>query len=107
LAQTAKPIPQGRLVTALYRDRPPDALRALAKLLQANDLVSILATYDGRKLSLVVNCGPASGLSARDILSQYLAPLVGKGGGDPRFAQGGGEATAEQVAVLEKKLSQI
>ena len=107
LAQTAKSIPQGRLVTALYRDRPPDALRTLAKLLQADDLVSILAAYDGRKLSLVVNCGPVTGLSARDLLSQYLAPLSGKGGGDPRFAQGGGEVTEEQVAALDEKLSQI
>jgi alanyl-tRNA synthetase len=105
LAAQAEPIPQGRLVTALFPDRPLDQLRALAKLLQPKpDLVALLAGYDGRKLSLAVSCGEATGLSAKTLLSQQLAPIGGKGGGDDRLAQGGGEATA---AVVEEIMNQM
>lgn len=105
LAAQAKPIPQGRVVTALFQDRPLDQLRALAKLLQPEpDLVVVLAGYDGRKLSVAVSCGEATGLSARKLLTQQLTPIGGKGGGDDRLAQGGGEATQAEV---ERMMAQV
>jgi alanyl-tRNA synthetase len=86
-----------RLVRASFSGRPVGELRKLAEeLKQVSDLVSFLATYDGQKLSLVVTCGASSGNDARQLLSNHLAGIHGRGGGDTRLAQGGGMATEEQ-----------
>jgi alanyl-tRNA synthetase len=101
LNREAQSIDGYRRVAVLFRDRPLNDLRQLAKSLQpVPDLVAVLAGFDGRKLALVVSCGIDSGISARDLLASQLATIGGRGGGDHRLAQGGGEVTEEQVEQL-------
>lgn len=101
LTAQANPIGSVRLVTRQYLNRPMSELRELAKLLQTQaDLVAALAGYDGQKLSLVVSCAAETGINGRELLAQALTPIGGKGSGDARLAQGGGSATAEQVAQV-------
>jgi alanyl-tRNA synthetase len=93
LAEQAKSVGSLKLVTAIFRDRPPAELRSLGmKLRNQPGLVSLLAGYDGQKLSLVVACAGDAGLNACDLLNRHLAPLNGRGGGDAGLAQGGGVA---------------
>jgi len=98
LTTQAEPIADGRLVTALYRNRSAGELRELAKLLQTQEkLVTLLAGFDGQKLALVVSCGRETTFSARELLAKHLAQINGRGGGDAHLAHGGGEATPAQV----------
>ncbi len=89
------------LVTKLYPNWSINELRELAGVLPAQDnLVAVLAGYDGQKLSLVVRCDEGSGLSARELLARCLVSIEGKGSGDARLAQGGGTATLEEATQL-------
>jgi alanyl-tRNA synthetase len=103
-AQTASsPLGVGslRLVTALFHDRPGTELRQLGmKLRDLPGMVALLAAFDGGKLSLVVACAQDSGIDARDLLKQHLAPFNGRGGGDPSLAQGGGVAEETSLEKL-------
>ena len=98
LVSQAKSIAAGRLVTKTYPNRSIGELRELVKQLQTEEnLVALLAGFDGEKLSLVVGCGVKTGVSARALLVRHLDQIGGRGGGDDRLAQGGGTATSEQV----------
>ncbi len=104
LAESARPVEKWRLVTALFPNRPPAELRLLAGKLRAfPGLISLLASYDGQKLSLVAACAPDSGLNARLLLEQHLTPLACRGGGDESLAQGGGPV---EQAALDRLFSQ-
>jgi alanyl-tRNA synthetase len=85
------------LILATFEDRPVTELRLIAsQLQQMQGVIALLATYDGRKISLVVSSNQDSGISARELVNQQLAVIGGKGGGDATLAQGGGQATREQ-----------
>ena len=97
----AKKFDPYRLILATYIDRPLSELRELGKLLQKEaDVIAVLAGYDGQKLSLVVSCTENVGVSARELLTQHLAQIDGKGGGDDKIAQGGGLAIEQQIETF-------
>jgi alanyl-tRNA synthetase len=90
-----------KLITASFRERTPQDLRALATQLQNEpSVVAVLASYDGAKLSLVVACARDTGISANELIRQQLAEIGGRGGGDARLAQGGGGADEKQFAAF-------
>lgn len=112
LAEAAMPVGGVRLAAALFHARPPAELRLLAaELRKAADLVGVLGSHDGQKLSLVVCCGEGvaalTWVSARDLLVKLLAEIGGRGGGDAQMAQGGGAASEEQSASMIEKASNI
>ena len=95
-----------KLLRASYEGRPLGELRVMAEQLKrVPDLVAFLATYDGQKVSLVVTCGEASGRDARQLLTNQLALMGGRGGGDPRLAQGGGVATEAQYRQFLQQIN--
>lgn len=105
LSAQAEPIRSVRLVTKLYPNRTIGELRELAKQLQTQDnLVAVLAGYDGQKLTIVTGCAVGSAINARELLDHCLAGIGGRGSGDARLAQGGGNASPEQVARLLAKV---
>lgn len=98
LSAQAESIGTIRLVAKLYPNRALGELRELTKRLAEQDnLVAVLAGYEGQKLALVVACAVETEVSARDLLAYCLAQIGGKGSGDDRLAQGGGNATTAQV----------
>ncbi len=101
LAASAQTVGSLRLVTALFRNRLATDLRQLAmKLRELPGMVALLATSDGQKLSLVVACAADTGMDARDLLKEHLAPFNGRGGGDASLAQGGGTASTDAETGL-------
>ena len=104
LSAAAEPVENVRLVTALFENRPAAELRSLAdKLRREPNLVTVLASFDGSKLSVVAACGQESGVNARDLLQNHLAPFDGHGGGNAGLAQGGGPANRSVLEVLFKQ----
>ncbi len=101
LADSAQTVGGLRLVTRLYAARPAAELRLLAgKLLAAEKTVAVLASEEGGKLSLAVAAAPDSGVEARELLNRLLGPIGGRGGGDARLAQGGGQGSETQARLL-------
>lgn len=101
LSAGAKPVGPLHLVTKLYPNRSLGELRDLTRRLPTTDnLVAVLAGHDGQKLSLVISCASGSGVNARALLADLLAPISGQTSGDARLAQGGGSVTVEQAAQL-------
>jgi alanyl-tRNA synthetase len=93
LVAAAQSLDEIRLVTASFRNRAPQQLRALAGLLQNEPgVVAFIASYDGTKATLLVTCGDNVGVRANDLIRKALASINGRGGGDARLAQGGGVA---------------
>lgn len=93
LAASALTVGPLRLLTVTFQARPAAEMRGLAlKLRDVPGLVSLLACYNGGKLSLVAACAPDTDMDARDLLVKHLAPLKLRGGGDKSLAQGGGAA---------------
>ena len=101
LAQFAERVDDKWLATKLFEDRDAGELRMLAmKLRLYPKMVALLASFDGKKLSLVTACADDTDLNASELLRDHLAPFGGRGGGDLTIAQGGG--SAENVDELFK-----
>ncbi len=101
LAAGAEQIDRIKLVRASFVARPSSELRTLADVLKKiGDVVAVLASYDGQKVSMVVTCGESTGKDARHLLTEYLLQIGGRGGGDAGLAQGGGVASEVQYQAL-------
>lgn len=99
MVQLAEPIEEKWLATALFENRDPGELRSLAMKLRAYPgMVAVLASFDGKKLSLVAACAEDTALDASQLLQDHLAPFNGRGGGDQSIAQGG--CAAEEISEL-------
>jgi alanyl-tRNA synthetase len=104
LIADAETVDELRLVTALFENRPASELRSLAdKLRREPGMVALLATFDGKKLSMVAACAEDTNVDARELLNNHLAPVGGHGGGNPNLAQGGGAANKSALEVLFKQ----
>ncbi|MGB7874576.1 MAG: DHHA1 domain-containing protein [Anaerolineales bacterium] len=104
LSAAAEAVGSLRLVTALFENKPAAELRSLANKLRNNpDMVAVLASYDGAKLSMVAACGQDTGLNAHELLQNHLAPFGGRGGGDAGLAQGGGATNHSALEILFKQ----
>ena len=99
---------ENRFVCSTFENRPTNELRTLADVLKANNQVlALLASYDGNRLSVIVACGANINADAKEILQQILSLFDGKGGGDRQIAQGGGIAKREDIDVLLSNGRQI
>jgi alanyl-tRNA synthetase len=84
-------------------DKPPGDLRALAQtLMQSQKVVALLASVDDR-VHLCFACGDAVGIDVSELLREACTQLDGKGGGQPRLAQG--SAPAADVDRIEAVLA--
>ncbi|HXF63775.1 MAG TPA: DHHA1 domain-containing protein [Caldilineaceae bacterium] len=113
LAQTAQALlaaaqPVGDLrVAARVLDLPPDAVKTLANLLQAEGrTVALLGTAAGGKPTIIFARSEDGRLHMGNLLRAALAAFGGGGGGRPEFAQGGGvpaEKLAEVIAFAQEQ----
>jgi alanyl-tRNA synthetase len=101
LAEKGERYGSWRGVVAAFENRPIPELRSMAETLKTiPGLVSVLSSYDGDKLSLVVTCAEKTGIAARDLLGKLLTSIGGRGGGDQQIAQGGGSATIDEFKLF-------
>lgn len=108
LAEAGTLIAGRRLALGAFQNRPTLELRALGEALRVKpNTIGVLASHDGQKLTLVTSAHPETGLDARRLLQQLLAPLSGRGGGELSLAQGGAPATAAQVEAILQSAGQI
>jgi alanyl-tRNA synthetase len=90
LVHKASELKRLRLVVHLFEDKDARALKILATLLQEQpDMVALLASTFGEKLSVVFACAENVSLHAGNLLRAALQQFGGNGGGRPDFAQGG------------------
>jgi alanyl-tRNA synthetase len=108
LAETAETIHGRRVTLAIFDGRPVSELRLLGgELAKRPELVSVLVSIDGQKITLAAACGEGAGIPARDLLPRLLAPFDGRGGGDTRLAQGGGSVTPDQAREIEQVIRRV
>jgi len=99
VVQLAEKVGENWLVTKSFENRSPAELRTLAiQFRNYPNMVALLASFDGEKLSLVISCAADTGLNANELLQKHLAPYQGRGGGDSTIAQGGG--VAENIEAI-------
>jgi alanyl-tRNA synthetase len=102
LAEAAETIHGRRTALAIFAGRPVSELRLLAgELAKYANVVGVLVSIDGQKVTIAAVFGESTGISARDLLPRLLAPFNGRGGGDARLAQGGGIVAPEQIGEIE------
>ena len=61
----------------------------------------------GPTIRIIVYCGPESGRKAGEISREIAGILGGSGGGDAKFAQGGGKDTSKKDLAIAKAKSMI
>ena len=95
-----------RLVKLSLENVSVDDLRKIGDFLKDKEqnLVAVLSTVNGEKLSLLAVCGKgaiAKGVKAGDII-KTIAPIVGgRGGGKPDSAMGGGSDLAKLGEAMD------
>jgi len=92
----AKPIGALRVVRAVLAGRTPADLRALALRLSETPGVVALLASPGERTQLCFACAEGSGVDAAALLRRACEALGGKGGGQPRIAQGSAPASVEE-----------
>ena len=99
IVQFAEQIEEKWVITKVFESRSAGELRDLAlRLRQYPKMVALLASHDGKKLSLVAACADDIELNANELLQDHLIPFGGRGGGDATIAQGG--CAAEDISEL-------
>lgn len=98
-----------KIVSHIFKDRTIKELQKLARIIisEANDTITFIVAINGPQLQLVCAKGTAAKGNMKNLISEILPLINGKGGGNESFAQGGGEAllTGEQtIQLLLEKL---
>jgi alanyl-tRNA synthetase len=108
LIAQAEPVGGMSVVRRAFADRPLDEVRALAKAIAINNGVALLGLR-AEKTQLIFACGEQAKVDCGALLRTVLAPLGGRGGGQPTLAQGGlpdpsrlEEALAAALATLAR-----
>jgi len=92
-----------RLVGAVFQNRTIQELQQLARQVTAENTQTavFLISENENRLQLVCARGEARHESMKQILEKTLRLINGKGGGNDRFAQGGGEAIMTGEKLLD------
>ncbi len=107
LARRAEPVGTISVVATLIPEATPDDLKQLAsRLTEAPGRVALLATA-GERGQIVFARSDGLPIDAGAILRQASAPFGGRGGGQPKLAQGGIPEPQQTEAVLEEALRMV
>lgn len=100
---------EGATITSTFQNRSIQELQKLAKIIVAESLetICLLVSENEGKLQIVAAKGSKVELSMKELLTNVLPVIQGKGGGNERIAQGGGENLLTSKQLIEKALSYI
>ena len=78
------------------------------KLIAKNDTTAFCGIFEaGPTIRIMVYAGEQSGVNASKIVKEIASILSGSGGGDAKFAQGGGKDTSKKEQAIAKAKSMI
>ena len=78
------------------------------KLVAKDDTAAFCGIFEaGPTIRVMIFAGEQSGVNAGDIAKEISSILGGSGGGDAKFAQGGGKDTSKKDAAIQKAKSMI
>jgi alanyl-tRNA synthetase len=105
IAATAQRIGGYQVIVQAWADRPVEAAKSLANLLQGRGhTIALLATSVGGKSTIIFarsNDSDDSAVHMGNLLRDALKAFGGGGGGRPEYAQGGGVAVEQIDSLLE------
>lgn len=104
LASCSPEAENGKLISEIYWGRSIQEMQKLARLIasQAEDAVVILINEAQDKLQFVCARGELPKVNMKDLSSELLKAINGKGGGNAQFAQGGGEKLMSGEKLLQQ-----
>ena len=115
LVNTAKDIPDGKLLISRVDGLAPDALRTAVEKLSdklGNSIITLASVQDS-KISIIAKASKNfidKGANAGQIVNEIATMCEGRGGGKPNFAQAGAKDPAkldETLLKIYEKLSSI
>ena len=78
------------------------------KLVVKDDTAAFCGIFEaGPTIRVIIFAGEKSGVNAGDVAKELASILGGSGGGDAKFAQGGGKDTSKKEAAIQKAKSMI
>ena len=78
------------------------------KLVSKDDTAAFCGIFEaGPTIRVIIFAGEKSGINAGDIAKELASILGGSGGGDAKFAQGGGKDTSKKEDAIQKAKSMI
>ncbi|SES40354.1 DHHA1 domain-containing protein [Psychrobacillus sp. OK032] len=97
------------VVTATFQSRSIQELQKLAKTVVGGspETICILVSENEHKLQIVAAKGDIVERSMKELVTNVLPYINGKGGGNEKMAQGGGENTLSSERLIEKALFYI
>lgn len=96
-------------ITCIFENRSMLELQKLAKLViqETPNSICILVSNNQDKLQVVAAKGNDVEQSMKELIAHVLPYINGKGGGNERMAQGGGEKIITSEQLIEKAISYI
>lgn len=96
-------------ITCIFENRSMQELQKLAKLViqETPNSICILVSNNQDKLQVVAAKGNDVEQSMKELIAHVLPYINGKGGGNERMAQGGGEKIITSEQLIEKAISYI
>jgi len=78
------------------------------KLVAKDNTAAFCGIFEaGPTIRVIIFAGEKSGVNAGDVAKELASILGGSGGGDAKFAQGGGKDTSKKEAAIQKAKSMI
>ena len=97
------------VITKAFANRPLKELQFMGRYIaeKNNEAIVVLVSSNDQQLQFVLACGSQVGIDLKQVGKKIFPLINGKGGGNPSFIQGGGEALLHSEAFIEKVLENL